>query len=137
MAATRHWYGFFLSLLTAVMWGVLPVAFELLLDSLDVITLTWVRFFFSAVVVWLFLWQRKQLPAITRLPSSMKFVLVLAIVALLGNFILYLTGLVLLDPESTQVLIQLAPFILMFGSVIFFGEAFGKLQGIGAALLII
>jgi drug/metabolite transporter (DMT)-like permease len=137
MAATRHWYGFFLSVITAVMWGVLPVAFELLLDSLDVVTLTWVRFFFSAVVVWLFLLQRKQLPAIAKLPSSMKLVLLLAIVFLLGNFILYLIGLVLLDPESTQVLIQLAPFILMFGSVIFFGEAFGAVQGIGAALLII
>src|SRR5687767_4489024 len=137
MATTRHWYGFFLSLVTAVMWGVLPVAFELLLDSLDVITLTWVRFFFSAVVVWLFLLQRKQLPAITKLQSSMKLVLLLAIIFLLGNFILYLVGLVLLDPESTQVLIQLAPFILMFGSVIFFGEAFGAVQGVGAALLIV
>ncbi|MES2623724.1 MAG: DMT family transporter [Pseudomonadota bacterium] len=126
-----------LSLLTAVMWGVLPVVFELLLDTLDVITLTWVRFFFSASVVWLFLLQRNQLPAIGTLPSAVKLVLLLAIIALLGNFILYLMGLVLLDPESTQVLIQLAPFILMFGSVIFFREAFGAVQCVGAVVLIV
>lgn len=137
MTATRHWYGFSLSLLTAVMWGVLPVVFELLLDSLDVVTLTWIRFCFSALVVWLFLLQRKQLPSFAKLAPSVKLVLLLAIVSLLGNFILYLMGLELLDPESTQVLIQLAPFILMFGSVLFFGEAFGAVQGVGAVLLIV
>ena len=136
MTKSGHWYGFFLSLLTAVMWGVLPVVFELLLYSLDVVTLTWIRFSFSALVVWLFLRQRKQLPSLARHAPSVKLILLLAIVALLGNFILYLMGLVLLDPESTQVLIQLAPFILMFGSVIFFGESFSAVQMIGAALLI-
>jgi drug/metabolite transporter (DMT)-like permease len=137
MPATRQWYGFFLSLLTAVMWGVLPVVFELLLDSLDVVTLTWIRFCFSACVVWVFLAQRNQVPSVAKLSSSVKIVLLLAILSLLGNFILYLMGLVLLDPESTQVLIQLAPFILMFGSVIFFGETFSRVQCAGAAVLIL
>lgn len=137
MAATRHWYGFSLSLLTAVMWGVLPVVFELLLDSLDVITLTWVRFCFSACVVWIFLARRRQVPAFAKFSAPVKLVLLLAVISLLGNFILYLMGLELLDPESTQVLIQLAPFILMAGSVIFFGEPFSAMQGTGAAVLIV
>lgn len=137
MAAPRHWYGFFLSLLTAVMWGVLPVVFELLLDSVDVVTLTWVRFCFSACVVWLFLAQRKQLPSVNKLPVATNLVLLLAVLALLGNFILYLMGLELLDPESTQVLIQLAPFILMLGSVMFFGETFSKVQSAGAIVLVL
>lgn len=137
MAATRHWYGFFLSLLTAVMWGVLPVVFELLLDSMDVVTLTWVRFCFSACVVWIFLLRRNQVPAVVKFPMSINLVLLLAVVALLGNFILYLMGLELLDPESTQVLIQLAPFILMLGSVIFFDETFSKGQCAGAAVLVL
>jgi drug/metabolite transporter (DMT)-like permease len=137
MTPTRHWYGFFLSLLTAVMWGVLPVAFELLLDSLDVVTLTWVRFCFSACVVWIFLAQRSQLPGLLKLAGTTQLVLLLAVVALLGNFILYLMGLRLLDPESTQVLIQLAPFFLMFGSLIFFGEALSAVQCAGAAVLIL
>jgi len=137
MPATRHWYGFFLSLLTALMWGVLPVVFELLLDSVDVVTLTWVRFSFSACVVWIFLAKRNQVLSIARLPMRINLVLLLAVLALLGNFILYLLGLELLDPESTQVLIQLAPFILMLGSVIFFGETFSRLQSAGAAVLVL
>lgn len=135
MTQVRHWYGFFLSLLTAFMWGVLPVVFVLLLDDLDVLTLTWVRFAVSTLVVFLFLGQRQRLPPLATLPRRARWILLAAIIFLLGNFLLYLKGLDLLNPESTQVLIQLAPFILMFGSVFLYGERFGKVEWGGALLL--
>ena len=52
-----------------------------------------------------------------------------------ANFILYLSSLLYLNPESAQVLIQLAPFILMFGSLFFYGERFGKLEWLGVVML--
>ena len=58
------YYGFAMALLTALMWGVLPVVFTLLRGGPDVKAVTWIRFAFSAVVVWLFLWQRGKLPAL-------------------------------------------------------------------------
>lgn len=131
----RLWYGFFLSLLTAFMWGVLPVVFELLLDTLDVITITWTRFAFATLVVFLFLRQRGQVPALTGFARRTRWLLLCAVLFLLGNFLLYLMGLELLNPESTQVLIQLAPFILMFGSVFLYGERFGAVEWIGALIL--
>jgi len=63
--------------------------------------------------------------------------LLIAIVALLGNFIFYLVGLALLNPETTQVLIQLAPFLLMFGSVWIYGERLGPIELSGAAILFV
>ena len=136
MTNTRPWYGFLLSLLTAFMWGVLPVAFVPLLNSLDPITITWVRFTIAMLVVMAVLWRSNQLPSLTTLSTSTGWQLLIAVIALLGNFIWYFKGLQLLNPESTQVLIQLAPFILMFGSVYFYGERFGVLGWCGALLLV-
>jgi drug/metabolite transporter (DMT)-like permease len=58
-------------------------------------------------------------------------------VFLSSNFVLYLFGLDYISPEATAVLIQLAPFILMFGSVWVFKEHFGLLDWVGAALLLV
>jgi drug/metabolite transporter (DMT)-like permease len=137
MAELRHWYGFFLSLLTALMWGVLPVALELLLDDLNVLTITWVRFSVSAFLVYIFLRHRQSLPVLSVLIPKVKLLLLVAILALVCNFLLYLLGLDLLNPETAQILIQLAPFILMFGSVFLYGEKFGRLEWLGVALLFI
>ena len=41
-----------------------------------------------------------------------------------------------LNPESTQVLLQVAPFLLMLGGIIFFQERFGTVEKIGALLLL-
>src|SRR5687768_3029085 len=117
-------YGFSMALLTALMWGVLPVVFTLLRGGPDVMAVTWVRFAFSAIVVGLFLWQRGQLPALSVWRRGDWTILFFAVFFLAGNFILYLLGLELISPEATAVIIQLAPFILMFGSVFFYGERF-------------
>lgn len=136
MLPVRHGYGLFLSLLTAFMWGLLPIASALILGHLDVVTLTWVRFTFATFIVFLFLRHRAGLPTRAALPARQGWWLAIAIGALLGNFLLYLQGLDRLDPEATQVLIQIAPFILMAGSVLIFGERFGRWEACGALLLI-
>ena len=137
MTSTRHWYGFGLSLLTALMWGVLPVVLELLLDVLDVVTITWSRFMFSAAFVFLLLARKGKLPDLRLFDNTTRLLAAVAVIALLGNFLLYLMGLDMLDPETTQVMIQLAPFILLFGSVLLYGERLGWLEWIGAFVLII
>jgi drug/metabolite transporter (DMT)-like permease len=126
-----------MALLTAFMWGVLPVVFTLLRGGPDVIAVTWVRFLFSAVVVGLFLWKRKQLPPVRSWQRRDWLILFFAVFFLAGNFILYLLGLELISPEATVVLIQLAPFILMFGSVFIYGESFALVEWIGACVLFV
>ncbi len=126
-----------MALLTAFMWGVLPVVFTLLRGGPDVMAVTWSRFLFSAVVVGLFLWQRRQLPAVGSWQRRDWLFLFFAVFFLAGNFILYLMGLELISPEATVVLIQLAPFILMFGSVFIYGENFALVEWVGAGVLFV
>lgn len=131
----RHWYGFFLSLLTAFMWGTLPIALQLLMQSLDVNTITWARFLFSAAFVWFVLQRRGSLPRLAGFDGRTLLLTLVAIVALVGNFILYLVGLDYLNPETTGIIIQLAPFLLMGGSVLFHGERMRLLDVLGAVVL--
>lgn len=137
MSSRNPWAGFFLSLLTALMWGVLPVSFVLLIGNMDTITITWYRFSSAALFVLLFLWYQGRLPPVHRFSKKTNGLLFLAAAMLSGNFVLYLSSLSYLNPESAQVLIQLAPFILLFGSIFFFGEKFGRLEWLGVVLLLL
>ena len=136
MTTRRSWAGFILSLVTALMWGVLPVSFVLLLGGMDTITITWYRFLVAAVIVVVFLWQRGRLPQVRQFSTQIKMVLFLAAASLVSNFLLYLSSLAYLNPESVQVLTQLAPFILMFGSIIFYKETLGWFEWVGVVLLL-
>src|SRR5690606_35162747 len=130
-------YGFSMALLTALMWGVLPVVFTLLRGGPDVIAVTWIRFLFSALVVGFFLWRRNGLPRVATWQRRDWLILFFAVFFLAGNFNLYLLGLELISPEATAVIIQLAPFILMFGSVFIYGERFAPIEWLGASVLFI
>lgn len=136
MATRRPWAGFALSLLTALMWGVLPVSFVVLIGGMDTITITWFRFTAAALVVLVVLWRRGRLAPVRQFSGRTRLLLVLAATALAGNFLLYLSSLSYLNPESAQTLIQLAPFILMFGSLFIYGERFGTLEWLGVVLLL-
>jgi drug/metabolite transporter (DMT)-like permease len=133
----RSLYGLSLSLLTALMWGTLPLAMQLLLSVMDASTITWVRFLFSSFFVASVLLRRGQLPQISNYSSKILFMIAIAVIALVSNFNLYLMGLDRLNPESSGVIIQLAPFILMLGSVIFYGERMSILDIIGAFVLLL
>jgi len=133
----RPLYGFWLSVLTAALWGMLPVAMLLLLGKVDAITVTWVRFLFSAMCVGVFLYRKRQLPNLGMLDGSRRVMLAVAVLALLGNFILYLIGLDYLNPEATAVLIQLAPILLLLGSVYFNDEHLTVTEWAGAFVLFV
>ena len=128
--------GFSLALLTAVLWGLLPIALKWLLSSMSAATITWIRFVVAAVVVGAVLLVRKQIPSVRGLSRKKQLLVVLAISGLLLNYILYLNGLFLLTAETAQVVIQLAPFLMMLGAVYLFKERLLLWQKIGAWLLV-
>jgi drug/metabolite transporter (DMT)-like permease len=131
----RHWYGFFLSLITALSWGSLPIAMQLLLQELDAFTISWARLVFSAIFVWYLLRQRGKLPAVRSFGRRTLLLATVAMLSLMANFILYLVGLAYLNPETTGIIIQLAPFLLMAGSVVFYGERMNGIDILGAIVL--
>lgn len=136
-ASGRSVYGFCLALITAILWGMLPIALKHLLVDLTANTITWVRFLVAALFVTLVLWQQKALPSLRRLNRKVSILLAIAIGGLLSNYILYLMGLHLLTAETAQVVIQLAPFLMMMGGIFIFRERLLLWQKIGATLLVV
>lgn len=137
-ASGRSLYGFLLALTTAVLWGMLPIALKHLLTDLSANTITWVRFLVAAVFVTLVLWRHQALPdwRVLRERRYAKLAAV-AVIGLLLNYILYLMGLNLLTAETAQVVIQLAPFLMMIGGIVIFGERLSLWQQLGAVLLVL
>lgn len=125
--------GLGLSLVTAIMWGGLPIALKAVLTDMDSITVTWYRFSLSALIA-LFWYGHRSGDGLKRLLSKPLWPLsLLAVGGLLANYILYLLGLDQTTAEAAQILIQLAPLLLLLGSVFLFKEAFSALQWLGVA----
>lgn len=133
---TGRWQlGFTMSLTTAVLWGFLPIALKVALTGMDVYTITWWRFAVSMLGLGVFLAWRGQLPRLRGAGRSAWTILGIALVTLLANFLLYLTALEHTTPSVAQVVIQLAPLLLMLGGVFVFRERFAPRQWLGFVVL--
>lgn len=137
MQATSNWrLGLLFASTTAAAWGCLPIALKAMLRYMDPYTITWYRFLVSAIVAGIVLWITGGLPRLRQLGPRSRGILLLAVVGLVGNYLLYLIGLSFASPGSTQVLVQLAPMFLLLGGLIIFKESFSALQWLGLATLL-
>ena len=134
---TGRWrLGLLLALSTAFMWGLLPIALKGVLGSMDAITITWFRFFVSAVLIGLYIQYRGGFPWRKLCSRSMAVRFGLATLCLLGNFLLYLMGLDYTTASAAQVMIQVAPMLMLLLSLVLFKEQFSIGQGFGVALFV-
>ena len=129
--------GLALALTTAVLWGVLPIALKITLQGMDAYTITWYRFALSALVVGLMLAATGQLPPLRSLGRDGWLLLLVALIGLIGNYLLYALALKHTTPAVTQVVIQVAPMFLLLGGLVVFRERFSTAQWIGFAVLLI
>lgn len=132
---TRPFFGFALSLLTAFMWGILPLFMLLALEDMDAITVSFYRLFVAFLIVLGMVIWKSELPSVRQFHEKRWLLMLLAGIALSANYAGYILSLEKLDPESAQVIIQLAPFLLMLGGVWLFKESFSKTQIVGAVTL--
>lgn len=121
------------SLCTALMWGILPIALKGLLVQMETLTIVWYRFSASALIAFCWYGYRngpalKHLMSGGRLPFSC-----IAIAGLLGNYYLYTAGLDYITPSASQIIIQLAPLLLLIGGVALFREQLNTRQWFGVA----
>ncbi len=138
MINTGNWkLGLILSLITAVMWGFLPYALTPLLTTLDPITITFYRFSGGGLLLFIWLVAKKRTPKPRNLPAKSWFLLFLAIVCICGNYLFWLEGLALTSPATAQVVIQIAPMLLLLGSVVIYKESFGIKQSLGLIIFFI
>lgn len=134
---TGNWkLGFLLALSTAMLWGVLPIALKLLLDAMDAYTITWYRFLAAAIILGLFIARRGELPGLKQLGEYGWRLMLIAVLGLTGNYLFYLLGLDFISPGAAQVVIQLAPMLLLLGGLLIFGERFARMQWLGFAMLL-
>ncbi|MBD1388567.1 DMT family transporter [Neiella sp. HB171785] len=133
----RSMFGFSLALLTSVMWGMLPIALKDVLTDVDPYTITFFRFLSSGLILAFWLTLRGGLPTSRQLTKPIFISLFVAALCLSLNYGSYLVGLDYLEPKAAQVIIQLAPFLLLIGSVIWFKEQFSVWQSLGAVTLLL
>jgi drug/metabolite transporter (DMT)-like permease len=133
----RNWkLGFALALLTAIMWGVLPIALKLALTELDAWTITWCRFAGALLAVGTWLASRGELPmAKLRDPKLWRW-LIPGAVGLTLNYVLYVLGLKYTSPAVAQIVMQIAPLLLLVFGMFFFRERFSRLQWVGFVILV-
>lgn len=129
--------GLSLALLTAILWGILPIAMKELLKGMDPYTVTWYRFTVAGVVLFIYLFSKRRLPPFKGVSHKSLLLTMLAILGLLGNYILYVIGLRLLDPGTTQLMMQIGQIILIIASVVIFKESFNYIQVMAVAILLV
>ncbi|WP_395343728.1 DMT family transporter [Ningiella sp. W23] len=129
--------GFLLASITAVMWGVLPVFLKVLLTNTDAYTITAARFVFAAVFVFVVLVLGGALPKLRQVHKNSWIILVFGTLVLLVNYVTNVIALDYVSPSTVQLVLQIAPFLLMLGGVVFYKEGFSQLQVFGAAMLIL
>jgi drug/metabolite transporter (DMT)-like permease len=135
-AESRHGrLGFTLALTAAVLWGLLPIALKVVLTGMDAYTITWWRFAFSMLGLGAYLAWRGQLPRLRGTGRAAWALLAVALATLLANYVLYVIALDHTTPSVAQVVIQLAPLLLLLGGVFVFRERFARRQWLGFVVL--
>jgi drug/metabolite transporter (DMT)-like permease len=132
---TAHWrVGLLLSVGTAIMWGFLPVSLSPLLGKMDIYTITFYRLIGGAALLYIWLIAKGHKFTTLKQPKSVLGLLSLAILGLAANYFFWLKGLGPTSPATAQVVIQLAPMLLLIGGVVIFKEAFSKIQAFGVVI---
>jgi drug/metabolite transporter (DMT)-like permease len=134
--STNWRLGFTLSLTTAALWGLLPIALKVVLEAMDPLTIVWWRFAVAMAGLGAFLAWRGALPRVRGAGRAAAALVAAATLTLVGNFVLYLVALDHATPSVTQVVIQLAPLLLLVGGVVVFHEKLAGIQRAGFAILV-
>ena len=128
--------GLGLSLLTTLLWGILPIALKAILMALDAYTIIWFRFSVAFGVLGAYLALRNQLPARQKFQDWHTLLLLVAATGFLGvNYILFLQGIALTSPANAELFIQLGPILLGLGALVIFKERYTLIQWAGLGTL--
>lgn len=135
---TGRWQlGLALALSTAFMWGLLPIALKGVLAEMDAVTITWFRFFLSTLLIGTYIQYSGGFRWRKLFDRAKAGRFLVAIVCLLGNFLLYLLGLQYTTASAAQVMIQLAPMMMLLLSLFIFQERFSLGQSLGVLLFLL
>ena len=130
--------GFCLTLVTILMWASLPLILQQVLSVMSPRTVVACRFAAAALILGLFLRVKNRLPhPHTLLQKRYRWLILIGILGLVGNFWLFSSSLLYLSAAASQVLAQLSPFILLFAGIAVLKEPLRNNQIIGAGILFV
>jgi len=129
--------GFVLALITSVMWGAVPLAMTPLVADATPITISWIRMTTAGVVLFVIFAANGQLKRMPMPVGIERWLLLGAVLMLAANFVLYVSSLSFIAAPVAQSIVQIAPVLLMIGSLFVFGERFVRTQWIGFVVLLI
>lgn len=118
----NFWLGLLLCCTTALFWGMVPIALKLSSGFADPVTLTWSRFTFAAVVVFLWQWQHHRLREFTSLSRKDWLRLLGSGCFLILNYTTFAWGVTFLRPEVAQLGMQISPLFMALGGLLFLKE---------------
>lgn len=127
----RRRLGLLLSIITAFLWGILPIVLKVVLGSMDGYTITWYRMIVSSVLLGIFVLHKHGKPSFAKIGYRVALLFAVCVIGLNSNYVFYVLGLNFLSPSTAVVVIQLAPISLLVGGLIVFGERFSARQYIG------
>ena len=133
----QNWkIGLSLSLMVVFFWSTLPVALNISLKAIDAWTLTWLRFCVAAVITSMIIFYTGSWKGYKSLSIKNWLWLLFAGIMLISNYVGFIIGLDKTTPANAQVLIQLAPLLMILGGVFVYKETFRFKQKLGAFLLV-
>ncbi len=135
--AMSNWrLGLGLSLITAMLWGLVPISLAIVLKKIDPYTINWFRFTSAFILLGCYLAYQKKLPEIDKLKSASPYLWGIAILGLMGNYLFFVMGLQATSPSHAEVLIQLAGVSFSLGALAIFKERYTRNQWLGLGVLI-
>lgn len=130
--------GFSLAILTAIMWGLVPIAMKFVLVELDPYTVAWFRFLLAFLGLTIWLAYKKDFPTLKIFKMKKRLmILIIAGLGLLGNFALFASGVQYLTATTSQVVAQLGIVIFMISTIFIFKERLRITQFLGIVILIL
>lgn len=129
--------GFFLALVAAGLWGVLPIALKELISGMGASTIVWYRFLVAGIILFGWLAIRGNLPAIMSVSNKLRWFLLVAALGLCGNYYYFSYSLNYVNAETSEAVIQLTTLFLILGGVFVYKEPFGRVQKLGTGLIVL
>lgn len=126
---TEHTKGLLFAATTAICWGFLAIVLKMALNSLDALSIVWVRFTIAFILLGGYYLITN--PKSFRIFKEFRLYPLLSAIFLSFNYLGYMKGVEYTTPSNAQILIQLGPILLALCGFIFFKEKFGRSQGIG------
>jgi len=134
-AQVKRHIGLFLLAMAILILGTLPLILKILVQKIDPITLTWYRLTGAGALL-AAIGGRTLLSDLKANATARGTKLVVTTGAgLIGNYVLFVTGLLYLSPSTAHIVLQITPFLILAGGVLLYREPFNIRLVLGVLLL--